>query len=102
MNASAKCKLRRFGDSISPVNADIHDSTRLLVEAVDTLDRLGLSVITVQADRRRNKRVMVEYSPACDALDGVACMSNPAFTTWSANRYGIEIRWMRTSKGSAA
>ena len=102
MSAAAECKPRRSGDGLSPANAEIHDSPRLLVEAVDTLDRLGLSVITVQADRRRNKRVMVEYSPACDALDGVACMSNPAFTTWSANRYGIEIRWMRTSKGSAA
>lgn len=97
MSAAALCKPRRFGDAVSDANADVHDAARLLVEAVDTLDRLGLAVITVQADRHRNKRVMVMYSPACDALDGVACMTNPDFTMWTANLHGIEIRWMRPS-----
>lgn len=91
------CKPRRFGDPVSDSNCEIHDAARLLLAAVETLDRLGIEVVSVEADCRRNQRVLVEYCRACDALDGVACMTNPDFTMWTANLHGIEIRWMRPS-----
>lgn len=89
------CRPHRFGDPISPPNTDIHDAARLLVSAVSTLDRLGFDVVSIEADRRRNQRVVVEYCKACDALDGIAFIRGPVWTQWTANRYGIEIRWMR-------
>lgn len=99
MSAAVMCRPRRFGDPVSDMNAEVHDAARLLVAAVDTLDRLGIPVITVQADRRRNQRVMVEYCRACDALEGVEFRSGGEWSTWTANRYGIEIRWMRQTQG---
>lgn len=89
------CRPHRFDDPISPPNVDIFDTARGLVQAVALLDRLGIEVVTVQADRRRNQRVMVEYCRACDKLEGVECQRSAEWSTWTANRYGIEIRWMR-------
>jgi hypothetical protein len=102
MNAAALCRPRRLGDAVSEINADVHDAARLLVAAVDVLDRLGIPVVTVQADRRRNQRVIVEHCQACDQLGGVEVMRCPDFTLWTANRFGIEIRWMRTGKAVPA
>lgn len=96
--SAVACKPRRFGDPVSDSNCEIHDAARLLLAAVETLDRLGIEVVSVEADCRRNQRVLVEYCRACDALDGVAMMRGPVWTIWSANRYGIEIRWMRETK----
>lgn len=101
MSAAALCRPRRLGDPINPANNDIHDAARGLIVAVDTLDRLGIIVISIEADRRRNQRVVVEYSPACDQLGGVETISGPECGHWTAIRYGIEIRWLRIKGGAA-
>ncbi|MFH2082050.1 MAG: hypothetical protein ABIK08_11265 [Pseudomonadota bacterium] len=85
----------RFGDPVNPENGDIHDAARSLVAAVQTLDRLGIRIVSIEADRLRNQRVVVDYSRECDALGGVETVSGPYWSQWTANRYGIEIRWMR-------
>lgn len=100
MSAATLCRAHRFGDPLNPANCDIHDAARGLVAAVETLDRLGISIVSIEADRLRNQRVVVEYSKACDALGGVETVSGPYWSQWTANRYGIEIRWMRM-KGPA-
>lgn len=98
---AAVCRPHRFGDPLNPANEDIHDAARLLVAAVATLDRLGIRIVSIEADRLRNQRVVVDYSPACDDLGGVETVSGPYWSHWTANRYGIEIRWMRTKGGVA-
>lgn len=95
MSAAVLCRPHRFGDPMNPGNNDIHDAARGLVAAVAVLDRLGIAVVSVEADRLRNQRVVVEYSKACDALDGVEIVSGPYWSQMTAHRYGIEIRWMR-------
>ena len=85
----------RFDDPISAPNIDIYDTARGLVQAVALIDRLGIEVVTIQADRRRNQRVMVSYNRACDALEGVECQRTADWSIWTASRYGIEIRWLR-------
>lgn len=102
MSAAAMCKPHRFGDPINPANCDIHDAARGLLVAVATLDRLGIVVLSVETDRLRNQRVLVEYCKACDTLGGVECQRFRGLSTWTANRYGIEIRWMRPSSGEAS
>lgn len=89
------CKAHRFSDPISEMNGDIRDAARGLVAAVQVLDQRGIEVISIEADHKRNQRVMVAYSPECDALEGVAFLRGPVWTQWTANRFGIEIRWMR-------
>ena len=84
---------RRLGDSVSPLNDELHDTTRLLAEAVRMIDQLGLKIISVDADRSRNKRVLVSYSRECDALEGVEYKRQGGYSHWCANRFGVEIQW---------
>lgn len=89
------CHPHRFGDPVNPVNCDMLDAARGLVLAVQMIDRLGIEIVSIATDRRRNQRVVVEYCAACDALGGVPFIRGPVWTQWTASRYGIEIRWMR-------
>jgi hypothetical protein len=100
MNAVA-LRARRLDDPMNPENCDIHDAARGLVVAVQTLDRLGIRIVAVEADRLRNQRVVVDYSPACDQLGGMETVCGPYWSQWTAKRYGIEIRWMRLKGGTA-
>lgn len=97
--SAVACRPRRLGDPMNPVNEDIHDAARGLVVAVGLVDQMGIEVIRIEADRRRNQRVFVAYSPACDRLGGVMTSSSPDYSLWTANRFGIEIRWMRQPEG---
>lgn len=85
--------VRRFTDSISDLNADVYDSARLLARAVELVDHLGLHIIAVEADRSRNQRLQVTYSPACDQLDGAQTACHNGYCHWTANKFGVEIRW---------
>ncbi len=84
---------RRFSDPVSDLNATLYDKARLLAATVETIDRLGLQILSVEADRARNSRVLVVNSPECDALDGVEIMRTQGYSHWCANRFGVEIRW---------
>lgn len=85
---------RRFSDPVSPLNDSLIDQTRMLAAAVKLIDERGLRILSVDADRSRNKRVLVEYSrKECDALEGVEVARQGGFSHWSANRFGVEIRW---------
>ncbi len=84
---------RRFSDPVSDLNAEVHDRARLLAQAVEMVDRLGLRILAVEADRTRNSRVMVMYAPECDALEGVEVARQGGFNHWCATRFGVEIRW---------
>lgn len=95
MSAAAMCRPRRFGDPVSDANSEVYDAARGLVLAVQMIDRLGIEIVSIATDRRRNQRVVVEYCAACDALGGVPFIRGPVWTQWTASRYGIEIRWMR-------
>lgn len=85
---------RRFSDPVSPLNDGIHDETRMLLSAVELVDKLGLKIISVDADRSRNKRILVSYSSECDALEGVEVARQNSASHWAATRYGVEIRWV--------
>lgn len=85
---------RRFSGPVSPLNDGIHDETRMLPSAVALVDKLGLKIISVDADRGRNKRILVSYSRECDALDGVEVARQNGASHWAATRYGVEIRWV--------
>lgn len=85
---------RRFSDPVSPLNEDIHDETRLLLSAIALVDKLGLKIISIDADRSRNKRILVGYSHECDALDGVEVARHNGASHWAATRHGVEIRWV--------
>lgn len=85
---------RRFSDEVSPLNDGIHDEARMLLSAIALVDKLGLKIIAVDADRSRNKRVLVEYCRACDALEGVEVVRQHGASHWAATRYGVEIRWV--------
>jgi hypothetical protein len=84
---------RRFTDPVSQINEDIHDATRALATAVEMIDHLGLTILSVDADLTRNRRIVVAHSRECAALDGVEIARHPGWSVWSANRYGVEIRW---------
>ena len=84
---------RRFSDPVSPLNESIHDAARALAQAIEMVDGLGLQIISVEAERNRNKRIHVTYSAACDALGGVETSRNAEWSHWTANRFGVEIRW---------
>jgi hypothetical protein len=99
--SAVACRAHRFSDPISEMNGDIRDAARGLVTAVAMLDQMGIAVVSIEADRRRNQRVMVEYSRDCDALNGVPFILGPVWTTWTASRYGIEIRWMLPTESEA-
>lgn len=87
-------KPHRFSDPVSPLNDGIHDETRMLLNAVELVDKLGLKIISVDADRSRNKRILVSYSRECDALEGVEVARQNGASHWAATRYGVEIRWV--------
>lgn len=86
-------KNRRFSDPVSPLNDDIHDETRRLITAIERVDGLGIQILTVEAERSRNKRILVAYSRECDALDGVEVARQQGHSHWCASRFGVEIRW---------
>lgn len=86
-------KPRRFSDPVSPLNADVHDTARLLASAVEMLDGLGIQILAVEADRLRNKRIQVVYGPECERLGGVETARGNGFSHWTANRFGVEIVW---------
>lgn len=92
-NTPAVFRTRRFSDPVSPLNETIHDTARALAQAVEMVDGLGLQIISVEAERSRNKRIHVAYSASCDALDGVETSRNAEWSHWTANRFGVEIRW---------
>lgn len=84
---------RRFSDPVSPLNCDLHDAARMLAAAVEMVDGLGLEILSVDADRQRNRRILVNYSPLCAALEGVEYKRGPEWSHWTASRFGVEIRW---------
>lgn len=84
---------RRFSDPVSPLNDEIHDTARLLLQAIKVVDDLGLQIICVEADRSRNRRILVTHAPACAALEGVEVVRDRYGSQWVANRFGVEIRW---------
>lgn len=86
-------RARRFTDPVSDLNADVHDRARLLAQAVEMVDGLGLQILAVEADRTRNSRVMVMHARECDALEGVEVARQGGFSHWCATRFGVEIRW---------
>lgn len=85
---------RRFTDEVSPLNDEMHDQARLLLQAIAMVDRLGLQILSIDADRSRNKRILVSYCRQCDALEGVEIMRQAGASHWGATRYGVEIRWV--------
>lgn len=84
---------RRFTDAVSPLNDHLHDKTRLLAQTVEMVDRLGLQIMSVEADRSRNSVVNVLPSAECNALEGVEVARQNGYSHWCANRFGVEIRW---------
>ena len=92
--APAVFKPRRFSDPVSDLNATVHDKARLLASAIEMVDRMGIEIIAVEADRTRNSVIQVAYSRECDPLRGVeVTRSGAGFSHWCANRNGVEIRW---------
>lgn len=100
-NTPAVFRQRRFSDPVSPLNESIHDTARTLAQAVEMVDGLGLQIISVEAERSRNKRFHVTYSAACDALNGVETKRNAEWTHWTANRFGVEIIWCVATREAA-
>lgn len=92
---------RRFSDPVSPLNESIHDAARALAQAVEMVDGLGLQIISIEAERSRNKRIHVTYSADCDALDGVETRCNADWSHWTANRFGVEIIWCIPTREAA-
>jgi hypothetical protein len=92
-SAPAAFRPRRFSDPVSDLNADIHDQARMLSAAVEMVDKLGIRIIAVEADRARNRRIQVAYGPECHALDAIEVARDAAWSHWCANRFGVEIRW---------
>ena len=84
---------RRFSDPVSDLNAHVYDSARLLAQAVEMVDKLGLKIVSVEAGHIRNSRILVAHSRECDALDGVEITRTPGYSHWCATRFGVEIRW---------
>jgi len=85
---------RRFSDPVSDLNATVHDKARLLAETVEMIDRLGLQIVSVEADNARNSRVLVIHDPErCAALGGVEVGRTAGYSHWCATRFGVEIRW---------
>lgn len=84
---------RRFSDPVSDLNADMHDRARLLAQTVEMIDRLGIVIYSVEADRSRNSRVHVAYSRECDALGAIEYKRANGWSHWIANRFGVEIVW---------
>lgn len=100
-NTPGVFRSRRFSDPVSPLNESIHDAARTLARAIEMVDGLGLQIISVEAERSRNRRIHVTYSAACDALDGVETRRNAEWSHWTANRFGVEIRWCIPSREAA-
>ena len=85
---------RRFSDPVSDLNATLYDKARLLAATVETIDRLGLQIVSVEADRTRNSRVIVMHHPErCAPLGGVEVARDAGYSHWCVNRFGVEIRW---------
>ncbi len=85
---------RRFSDSVSDLNAHVYDKSRLLAQAVKMVDDLGIRIISAEAGINFNNAVLVDYSRACDALDGVEVKRINGNSHWCAHRYGTDIRWV--------
>lgn len=92
-NAPAVFRPRRFSDPVSPLNDELHETTQRLAHAVEMVDRLGIRIMAVEADRTRNRRIQVSYSPECNALEAVEVARDATWSHWCANRFGVEIRW---------
>lgn len=84
---------RRFSDQVSDLNCHVHDKTRLLAQTVEMVDRLGLQIMSVEADRSRNSVIHVMPTAECNALEGVEVARQNGYSHWCANRFGVEIRW---------
>lgn len=84
---------RRFSDPVSEINAQVYDRSRLLAKATEMVDRLGLTILSVEADRTRNSRILVQHTPECAMLDGVEVARSSGYSHWAANRFGVEIHW---------
>jgi hypothetical protein len=84
---------RRFSDPVSELNAHVYDKSRLLAQVVEMVDKLGLQILAVEADRTRNSRIMVMNAPECETLEGVEVARQGGFSHWAATRFGVEIRW---------
>lgn len=84
---------RRFSDPVSDLNAIVFDRARQLGMVVEMIDRLGIEIMRVEAERTRNIRVQVAYGPECDVLEGVEVKRADGWSHWCANRYGVEIVW---------
>lgn len=92
-NAFSGFHPRRFTDPVSPLNDEIYDATHTLTLAVEMLDRLGLHILSVEAERSRNKRIHVSYGAECAALGGAETSRDVEWSHWTANTCGVEIRW---------
>ena len=99
-NTPAVFHPRRFSDPVSAINSDLHDAARTLASAVEMVDRLGLKILSVEADHHRNRRIQVIYSAECTALEGVEIARHPGWSVWAANRFGVEIRWVIPMKAA--
>lgn len=84
---------RRFTDPVSDLNAHIYDRARLLAQAVEMVDRLGIEIMSVEVPYKRNSRILVAYSRECDALEGVETKRGIGWSHWTANRFDVEIVW---------
>lgn len=86
-------RMRRFTDPVSPLNDDLHDTARSLIHAIELLDHLGIEIMSVEADRTRNRRIQVVPGREVSRLDGVEITRTAQWSHWCANRHGVEIRW---------
>jgi hypothetical protein len=93
LDTPAVFRPRRFSDPVSDLNAAVHDKARLLAQTVEMIDKLGLRIVSVEADHVRNSRVIVSHAPECALLGGVEVARADGYSHWCANRFGVEIRW---------
>lgn len=98
---AAVFKPRRFSDPVTELNDPIYDTARQLAAAVEMVDRMGIKILTVEADRLRNQRITVVYSHECDQLGGVETARRNGWSHWTANRHGVEITWCFNLEGVA-
>lgn len=79
---------------VAPRNQAVHEAAGQLPAAIERLDRMGLEITSVEADRRRNRRVLVSHGDACAQLDGALVSRGPGWEVWGANLDGVEVRWL--------
>lgn len=95
---------RRFGDPVSGVNLDIHDSIGLLQAAIRLLDHHEMVILWAEAVAApRNNRVQIVWSPAVDKLFPEAVPVNRGldYTVFVTSRFGVEVRWSRNGRHAA-